>query len=398
MYVGTNDKDTYKLEHTKDEALKIVDDICLKYFDGYTLQEATGSWLDENNHTTHEYTIVCYFDGVDREDVYHAADDIIVALNQNTILIEESNVKIEYYSSSRSAITDIETIAPTTEPEGEAITPVSIKENAKISYLGPEGTYTEEATKLFFGDNASFSPQNTVNDALAELSSGNVDYAVIPQENTIGGAVTNYIDALIEQNDVYVIGEVVLPINQTLMGIPGSELADIKTIYSHAQGITQSKEWRSQNLPNAVTEERDSTAAAASFVSESNDKSLAAIAAPGAAKLYGLEILAENTQDNTENQTRFYVLSKEKPDSVHTNAVFVATCNADMIDDLIVDIHNSGLEMTTIHARPEGSCLGNYNYILETENKNGITDNQINTVTKYSEVRFLGCFDVTQKK
>ena len=99
MYVGTNDKDTYKPEYTKDEAFQIVDEICLNYFEGYTLQEATGSWKDEKDNITHEYTIVCYFDGAEKETVYHAADDIIAALNQNTVLIEENHISMDYYSS-----------------------------------------------------------------------------------------------------------------------------------------------------------------------------------------------------------------------------------------------------------------------------------------------------------
>lgn len=220
---------------------------------------------------------------------------------------------------------------------------------------------------------------------------------MIPQENTIGGAVTNYIDALIKQQNVYVIGEVVLPISQTLMGIPGTELADIQTVCSHAQGITQSAEWRSQNLPEAVTEEKDSTAAAASYVAETGDKTIAAIAAPGAAELYGLEVLAENVQITMENKTRFYVLAKEPSDALHTNTVFVAACSANLIDDIIVDMHNAGLEMTTVHDRPEGSTLGSYYYIIEAENKDGITDEQIQAVTIHPEVRCLGCFQVTRK-
>ena len=98
MYVGTNDKDTYKAEHTNEEAKNIVDEVCLKYFDGYTLQEATGSWKDDDGQTTHEYTLVCYFDDVDEETVYKAADELIVQLNQNTILIEKNPVVMDYYS------------------------------------------------------------------------------------------------------------------------------------------------------------------------------------------------------------------------------------------------------------------------------------------------------------
>ena len=98
MYVGTNDKDTYAPRYTQEEARNIVDEICLKHFEGYTLQEATGSWTDEKNNITHEYTIVCYFDDADAETVYKAADEVIKALNQNTVLIERDDIRMEYYS------------------------------------------------------------------------------------------------------------------------------------------------------------------------------------------------------------------------------------------------------------------------------------------------------------
>ena len=97
MYVGTNDKDTYKMEMSQEEARNIVDQVCLKYFEGYTLQDATGAWMDEAGTITHEYTLVCYFDGADKATVYKAADDVIKALNQNTVLIEENEIKMDYH-------------------------------------------------------------------------------------------------------------------------------------------------------------------------------------------------------------------------------------------------------------------------------------------------------------
>lgn len=98
MYIGTNDKDTYQPEHSQEEARDIVDAVCLKYFEGYTLQDATGAWTDETGNITHEYTLVCYFDDADKATVYMAADEVIKALNQNTVLIEEDEIAIEYYS------------------------------------------------------------------------------------------------------------------------------------------------------------------------------------------------------------------------------------------------------------------------------------------------------------
>ncbi|MBR5090331.1 MAG: hypothetical protein IK093_12960, partial [Ruminiclostridium sp.] len=83
---------------TEEEAKRIVDEVCLQYFEGYTLQEATGAWTDESKNITHEYTLVCYFDDTDKETVYKAANDLIKKLNQNTVLIEEDNIRMEYYS------------------------------------------------------------------------------------------------------------------------------------------------------------------------------------------------------------------------------------------------------------------------------------------------------------
>ncbi len=273
-----------------------------------------------------------------------------------------------------------------------------IVETASVSYLGPAGTYTEEATKLFFSEKAVLMPEETVTDAIEMILTGSADYAVIPQENTLGGAVVNYVDALVKTEGVYVVGEVILPINQTLMGVPGSTLEDIKTVCSHAQGLTQSAEWRKEHLPDAQPQEMASTAAAASYVAETGDKTIAAVAAPGAADLYGLSVLAENVQITDANKTRFYVLSTAELNSKQlTNAVLVASCEANMIDDIIVKLHDAELEFVAIHDRPEGSQLGKYNYIIEVENSSGITDSHIKKIAATSELRYLGRFNVIEK-
>ena len=264
-------------------------------------------------------------------------------------------------------------------------------EAGRISYLGPEGTYTQEAALAFFGREEKLNPRDTVQEAVADVLSGEADYAVIPQENTLGGAVVSYVDAVIRTVNVYVVGEVILPISQTLMGIPGASLSGLKTVYSHAQGLTQSAPWRSEHLPDATAVEAPSTAAAASYVAEQQDPTLAAIAAPGAAELYGLEVLAENVQISDANKTRFYVLSLE-PKTEGTRAVFVATCEGNRIDDIIIGIHDAGLEMVSLHDRPEGSGLGSYHFLIEVENEAGISQAQLESVLQFSEVRFAGRF------
>ena len=269
---------------------------------------------------------------------------------------------------------------------------------AVVSYLGPAGTYTEEATHFFFGDSAVLQPRETVSDAIADVTAGAALYAVIPQENTLGGPVVNYVDALIAAADACVVGEVVLPISQTLMGLPGAKLEDIRTVCSHAQGLTQSAQWRAEHLPQAETLEMPSTAAAASHVAEQGDITAAAVAAPGAAALYGLEVLAENVQITDTNKTRFYVLGlNPPPEDEGTRAVFVAACEANRIDDIIVAVHNTGLELVALHDRPEGSRLGSYYYVIETEDPAGVTDEQIAAVCGLGDIRFAGRFNAVEK-
>ena len=279
--------------------------------------------------------------------------------------------------------------------------PVSTRmaDHPRISYLGPAGTYTEEAARLFFSDGV-FQPKASVPEAIADVKEGNANYAVIPQENTLGGAVTNYIDALMGEKDMYVVGEVILPISQTLMALPEASMEDIRTVCSHAQGLTQSAAWRKEHLPNAVTQEMASTTAAASYVSASGDKTVAAIAAPGAAALYGLTVLAENVQITDANKTRFYVLASSRLKGearTQTNAVFVASCEANRIDDIIVEIHSAGIELVAIHDRPEGSQLGIYNYIIEVTDETGISEELLAKLDALPEMRCLGSFQVISK-
>ncbi len=282
---------------------------------------------------------------------------------------------------------------------GALALPCRAETAARVSYLGPAGTYTEEAAQFFFRGGEALEPRDTVNDAIADVLSGASDYAVIPQENTVGGAVVNYVDALIAAEDAFVVGEVVLPISQTLMGVPGATLSDIKTVCSHAQGLTQSARWRSEHLPDAAAREMASTAAAASYVAETGDASVAAVAAPGAAALYGLEVLAENVQITDANKTRFYVLSRQALEAEGlTRAVFVVTCAADRIDDIIVLLHGAGLEPVALHDRPEGSRLGDYHYVIEVGNDEGVTAEQLDAVRGVEGVRFAGCFDAIDTK
>ena len=101
MYVGLNDRDTYEQIISTEDAKKIIDDICFEYLDGYTIQDASGSWIDEKDNATREQTIVCYFNDADESTVYRIADEVIDRLNQNTVLIETDEIRTYFYSGNK---------------------------------------------------------------------------------------------------------------------------------------------------------------------------------------------------------------------------------------------------------------------------------------------------------
>ncbi len=265
---------------------------------------------------------------------------------------------------------------------------------ATVSFLGPGGTYTQEACGVFFNKQGSYEPYETVSDAVDALESGASEYAVIPQENTIGGAVTDYVDIVIAHDSLSVVGEVELPINQNLLVLPGAKLEDIQTVFSHKQGIAQGKEWIEKNIPDAEVIEVSSTAEGAKMVSESDDKTVAAIASAACADVYHLELLASAIQENGNNKTRFYVLSKDLPLTAKAQRLaFIASGSAKDLAPLMKSMENLNMTLITVHDRPLKTELGEYSYIMEC------TDCSYEDYLKLEdksamELRFLGCFNV----
>ncbi len=267
-------------------------------------------------------------------------------------------------------------------------------ESAVVSYLGPEGTYTQEACDRFFRSEGTYEPYATVNDAVQALKDGYSDYAVIPQENTIGGPVTDYVDLIISETDVFVCGEVELPITQNLLTLPGTELSQITTVYSHKQGIAQGKEWLETNLPDAEVIEVSSTAEGARMVAEALDPAQAAIASASSAEVYGLEIAAAGIQNSDANKTRFYVLTLTEPQQkTGDRLAFTASGKAEDLPALMSAMEKQNVSLVTIHARPLKTELGQYAYLIECS---GCGREQYKKLQESSPFafRYLGCFDL----
>lgn len=305
----------------------------------------------------------------------------------SSLVLASTLVACNANSSAPASSSETPTTLSTPQPTAE------IKDVTTVAYLGPEGTYTEEATKVFFGTNDQLMPQKTVAEALALVTQGTAAYAVVPQENALGGAVTDYIDALLKAEGVHVVGEVVLPIRQTLMGLPGTDLSQVKRVLSHKQGLAQSAAWLSEHLPSAERVEAASTAAAAQEVANGSDTTTVAIAAPGAAELYGLEVLQQNVSQSEANKTRFYVVSAASNElEGYECAAFVANISASELPDLLAKACTDGTELVCVHDRPEGSGLGVYRYVIELQHKGGFAKQELERLKGLEHLEYLGSY------
>lgn len=269
--------------------------------------------------------------------------------------------------------------------------------SAEVGYLGPAATYTEEASILFFGDKETLVPMKTVPETLAGVKDGTFRYAVVPIENTVGGPVYNYLDAVIGDPAFAVVGEVNLPIRQTFMVAPGAVLSDIKTVLSHPQGIAQGKDWLKANLPDVKLVEVSSTAEGARKVAESGDKSIAAIAAPQAAITYKLDVLAKQIEVTKTNVTRFWVVTlKPFQKFGQTRTALVAEGSAATLPGLLRELDRTGYKLVSVHDRAAKTLLGEYTYVIELEG-DGRREALAEVAAKQAgsmKIRILGSYDV----
>ena len=178
----------------------------------------------------------------------------------------------------------------------------------KIAFQGEPGANSHIAIQEAFPD-ATPLPCATFEDALAAISSGEASLGMIPIENTLAGRVAD-IHHLLPQSGLFIVGEWFLPIRHQLMGPRGAKLSDIKTVESHVHAIGQCRNIiRKLGIKPIVASD---TAGAARLIAERGDKSCAAIASRLAADIYGLDILAEDIEDETHNTTRFVILAREQ--------------------------------------------------------------------------------------
>lgn len=266
------------------------------------------------------------------------------------------------------------------------------KEYSRVGYLGPEGSFSEEAARKVSAD--GYVPFPTIPKLLKAFWNREVDKVVIPIENSIEGTVVPAIDSLINGNgNSFVIErEIKLPIKQNLIGI-GHELSKIKTVISHPQALAQCANFTEEL--GVKTEGSSSTSAAVKQVAEEQDSNFAAIGTERAAIIYGLRIIRRDIQDSDNNITRFLVLGHEINVQTGTDktSIMFETNNRPGALLRVLEVFDAlDINMTNIVSRPSKIELGEYIFWVDIDGHQ--LDEKVNVALKQIERRtnFLKIF------
>ena len=238
----------------------------------------------------------------------------------------------------------------------------------RLAYLGPPGTFTEEAA-LRYRAGAELLPYPTEAAAAAAVEAGKAEEGVLAIENSIEGPVTRTVDALVHDTQLVIKAEIVLPIEHCLIAAPGATAGGITAIYAHPQALNQCRRYIERRFPHARQVAAFSNAAAVEEIRRV--PGAAAIAGARAADLYGATVLDRGIGDSARNKTRFVVLAKE--DSAPTGhdktsiAFTVAHERPGTLVDVLHEFSDRSINLTKIESRPSREELGIYIFLVDMD-------------------------------
>ena len=238
---------------------------------------------------------------------------------------------------------------------------------ARVVFQGLEGAYSQAAMFQYFGEHVNSFHVDTFRDAMVAIEEGSADFAVLPIENSTAGIVNEIYDLLVEFEN-YIVGEQIIKIEHCVLGVPGSRLEDIKTVYSHPQSLMQSakyletKDWQQISMQN--------NAFAAKKVAEEQNKTQAAIAGAHAAPLYGLEVLEQGVNQSDTNSTRFIIVTNQKifkKDADKISICFEIPHRSGSLYHMLSHFIYNNLSMTKIESRPIEDQNWEYRFFIDFE-------------------------------
>ena len=242
------------------------------------------------------------------------------------------------------------------------------KVNCKVVYQGVPGAYSYIAMTRFFGKEVNNFHVPTWRDAMEAVKNGEADYAVLPIENSTAGIVADVYDLLQEYNN-YIIAETYVKVEHALMGLPGTNISKITTVYSHPQGLMQCERYLSKHKDWQQISQSN-TAGSAKKILEEKDPTHVAIASKEAAEVYGLEVLQEKINDYDNNTTRFVIVTNTRKfvkGAKKMSIVFETPNEAGTLYNLLSHIIYNGLNMNKIESRPIEGENWNYRFFVDFE-------------------------------
>ncbi|MFQ7521386.1 chorismate mutase [Clostridium sp. 2218st1_F5_2218SCRN_220325] len=270
------------------------------------------------------------------------------------------------------------------------------RENLVVGYQGVAGSFGNEAMLKYFKNIKEAKSYEKFEEVFKAVESGEIEYGILPVENSSTGGIGTVEDLLKEYN-LYIVGEECIKISQNLVGIKGATVDDIKEVYSHPQGFEQSTKFFDKHK-NYNLIPYSNTAISAKLVSDLKDKSKAAIASERAAKLYDLKIIKKDVNDLKNNYTRFIVIGRdlecdETCDKV--SILFSVEDTSGGLYNLIRDIKEFGLNMSKIESRPNRNNPWNYIFFVDFDG-NLFDENikqAVNVIARNSKYfKLLGCY------
>lgn len=241
-----------------------------------------------------------------------------------------------------------------------------LEQPLSVSYLGPEGTFSEMALYKHFGHSVATSPCASIDEVFRRAETGAVRNAVVPVENSTEGAIARTLDLLLS-TPLRICGEVVLRVRQNLMAVSES-LESVKTVYSHAQSLAQCHGWLAQNLPGAERVPVSSNAEAARRAAL--EPGTCAIGPELAAERYGLRLLFRSIEDDPKNMTRFLVLGAHdagRSGRDRTSLAMTAQNRPGAVHELISPFAQHGVSMSRIESRPARTGQWEYYFYVDLE-------------------------------
>ncbi|MFA5684248.1 MAG: prephenate dehydratase [Lysobacteraceae bacterium] len=240
------------------------------------------------------------------------------------------------------------------------------QEPLKVGYLGPEGTFSQQAVHKHFGHSAHGLPLASIEEVFEEVEAGNADFGVVPVENSTQGTIQSTLDMFLTSH-LKICGEVELRVHQHLLSRTG-HIEDIERVYSHPQSFAQTKAWLRQHLPDVEKIPVASNAEAARRARNADDA--AAIGGVSAGNVYGLKVVAGPIEDHPDNTTRFLVLGRELfPPCGHdrTSLLIFIKDEPGALYNVLSPFARHGLSMNRIESRPGHTGLWQYAFFVDID-------------------------------